>query len=49
MLGVHPTPFEAGLKETWRAYLRQARRAQPDFAFEDRLLSMAPAKMAPAG
>jgi 2'-hydroxyisoflavone reductase len=41
VLGVRPTPFEAGLKETWRWYLRNRKRAQPGFAFEDRLLDLA--------
>ena len=40
VLKVKPTPFEVGLKETYRVYLR-TRRAQPDFGFEDKLLAMA--------
>lgn len=40
VLKVRPTPFEQGLQETYRAYLR-ARRPPPDFTFEDRLLQMA--------
>jgi nucleoside-diphosphate-sugar epimerase len=46
LLGVRPTPFEEGLKETWRWYLRNrnGRWPQPDFAFEDRLLSLVHAK-----
>ena len=40
VLKVKPTPFEAGLKEAYRAYER-TRRPQPDFSFEDRLLEMA--------
>jgi 2'-hydroxyisoflavone reductase len=46
VLGVRPTPFEAGLKETWRWYLRNRKRAQPVFAFEDRLLDLAAARTA---
>jgi 2'-hydroxyisoflavone reductase len=46
LLGVRPTPFEEGLKETWRWYLRHrnGRWPQPDFGFEDRLLSLLRAK-----
>lgn len=47
VLKIRPTPFEQGLKDTWRAYLR-ARRALPtDFSFEDRLLQMARGTSAP--
>jgi 2'-hydroxyisoflavone reductase len=46
VLGVRTTPFEAGLKETWRWYLRNHKRAQPGFAFEDRLLELAAARTA---
>jgi 2'-hydroxyisoflavone reductase len=46
VLGVRPTPFEAGLKETWRWYLRNHKRAQPSFVFEDRLLDLAAARTA---
>ncbi len=48
VLGVRPTPFEEGLKETWRWYLRHrnGRWPQPDFAFENRLLAIAQAKIA---
>jgi nucleoside-diphosphate-sugar epimerase len=46
VLGVRPTPFEAGLKETWRWYLRNHKRAQPGFAFEDRVLDLAAARTA---
>jgi nucleoside-diphosphate-sugar epimerase len=42
VLKVQPTPFDAGLKETYRWYLRQ-RRSKPDFSFEDKLLATAPA------
>lgn len=44
VLGVRPTPFETGLKETWRWYLRNHKRPQSDFSFEDRLLDLAAAK-----
>ena len=46
VLGVRPTPFETGLKETWRWYLRNHKRTQPAFAFEDRLLELAAARTA---
>ncbi|MFN7994345.1 MAG: SDR family oxidoreductase [Bryobacteraceae bacterium] len=46
MLGVRPTPFEAGLKETWRWYLRNHKKPQSDFAFEDKLLALAAARTA---
>lgn len=41
VLKVKPTPFDAGLKETYRAYLRAKKLGPADFAFEDRLLGMA--------
>lgn len=40
VLKVKPTPFETGLKETYRRYVRE-RRAPADFSFDDRLLEMA--------
>jgi dTDP-D-glucose 4,6-dehydratase len=40
VLGIRPTPFDAGLKETYRWYLRNGKR-RADFEFEDHLLSMA--------
>ena len=51
ILGVRPTPFEEGLKETWRWYLRNrnGRFPQPDFTFEDRLLGLMQAKTASQG
>jgi len=51
ILGVRPTPFEEGLKETWRWYLRHrnGRFPQPDFTFENRLLGLAQAKAASHG
>jgi nucleoside-diphosphate-sugar epimerase len=41
LLKVRMTPFETGLKETWRAYLRNHKSPPADFAFEDRLIAMA--------
>ena len=38
VLGIRPTPFERGLKETYRSYVRQPKRSL-DFTFEDRLLA----------
>ncbi|MGA2594640.1 MAG: SDR family oxidoreductase [Bryobacteraceae bacterium] len=49
VLGVRPVAFEAGLKETWRWYLRNHQRRQPDFAFENRLLALAAARTAGKG
>ena len=48
MLGVRTTPFEEGLKETWRWYLRNrnGRFPQPDFTFEDRLMALVQSKTA---
>ncbi|HZT33869.1 MAG TPA: SDR family oxidoreductase [Bryobacteraceae bacterium] len=45
VLGIRPTPFERGLKETYRWYVRQPKRSV-DFAFEDRLLGMVEAAKA---
>jgi nucleoside-diphosphate-sugar epimerase len=41
VLKVQPTPFEQGLKETYRWYLRQ-KRPKADFSFDEKLLAMAP-------
>jgi dTDP-D-glucose 4,6-dehydratase len=51
MLGVRPTPFEEGLKETWRWYLRNrnGRFPQPDFTFENRLMALVQSKIASHG
>jgi nucleoside-diphosphate-sugar epimerase len=38
VLYVEPTPFATGLKETYKWYVDQARRRNPDFAFEDKLI-----------
>ena len=39
MLAFKPTDFEAGLKNTYRAYVKNRNYPRPDFAFEDDLLS----------
>jgi nucleoside-diphosphate-sugar epimerase len=51
LLGVHSTPFEEGLKETWRWYLRNrnGRFPQPDFTFENRLMALVQSKTASHG
>ena len=51
VLGVRPTPFEEGLKETWRWYLRHrnGRFPQPDFTFENRLMALVQPKTASHG
>src|SRR5215471_2448055 len=41
ILGFQATPFEAGLKETYRWYLRNAKKSRIDYSFEDRLIEMA--------
>jgi nucleoside-diphosphate-sugar epimerase len=41
ILGFQPTPFEVGLKETYRWYLRNAKKSKIDYSFEDRLIEMA--------
>ena len=43
ILGFQPTPFEAGLKETYRWYLRNGKKSKIDYSFEDRLIEMATA------
>ncbi len=42
VLKFKPTEFGAGLKETYRWYLRHNEFGKPDYAFEDALLSNAP-------
>jgi nucleoside-diphosphate-sugar epimerase len=51
VLGVRPTPFDEGLKETWRWYLRHrdGRFPQPDFTFENRLMALVQSKAASHG
>ena len=39
ILKVKPTPFETGLKETYRWYLRHRPYPAPDYTFEDSLLA----------
>jgi nucleoside-diphosphate-sugar epimerase len=39
MLAFKPTEFDAGLKVTYRAYLKKRTYPKPDFSFEDELLS----------
>lgn len=39
MLAFKPTDFAAGLKTTYRAYVKRRRFPKPDFSFEDELLS----------
>ena len=41
MLAFKPTEFDAGLKITYRAYLKKRTYPKPDFTFEDELLSTA--------
>jgi 2'-hydroxyisoflavone reductase len=41
ILGFQPTPFEVGLKETYRWYLRNGKKSKIDYSFEDRLIEMA--------
>jgi 2'-hydroxyisoflavone reductase len=41
ILGFQPTPFEIGLKETYRWYLRNGKKSKIDYSFEDRLIEMA--------
>ncbi len=44
VLGIRPTPFDEGLKETYRWYSRNRGRAPADYTFEDRLLAAAAAE-----
>ena len=37
MLAFRPTEFAAGLKTTYKAYLKQRSFPKPDFTFEDEL------------
>jgi nucleoside-diphosphate-sugar epimerase len=41
VLGVKPTPFDEGLRETYRKYLRNNKKNRLDFSFEDRLMAFA--------
>ncbi len=47
VLGIRPTPFEDGLKETYRWYQRNFRRSKQDYSFEDKLIALAPAVVRP--
>jgi hypothetical protein len=42
VLKFKPTDFTAGLKETYRWYLRHNKFPKPDYSFEDLLLANAP-------
>lgn len=46
ILGFQATPFETGLKETYRWHTRNAKKTKIDYSFEDRLIEMA--SVAPA-
>jgi len=48
VLHFHVTDFEEGLRETYRWYLRHHVRREIDYAFEDRMLAVAPPQMAAA-
>ena len=39
MLAFKPVDFEEGLKIAYRAYLKEAHHAKPDFAFEDQVIT----------
>src|SRR6266853_1978100 len=41
ILGFQPTPFDSGLKETYRWYSRNVKKSRIDYSFEDRLVDMA--------
>jgi hypothetical protein len=41
VLSFKPTDFLAGLKETYRWYLRHHTKRETDYAYEDRLLGLA--------
>ena len=43
ILGFQPTPFDIGLRETYRWYLRNSKKSRIDYSFEDRLIEMASA------
>jgi nucleoside-diphosphate-sugar epimerase len=42
VLGLRPTPFDEGLKETYRWYLRHHEKDTSNYRFEDKLIAMAP-------
>jgi nucleoside-diphosphate-sugar epimerase len=39
ILGFQATPFDKGLKETYRWYLRNGKKTRIDYSFEDRLIA----------
>src|SRR5712672_156498 len=41
ILGFQPTPFDTGLKETYRWYSRNIKKSRIDYSFEDRLIEVA--------
>ena len=41
VLGIKPTPFEQGLRETYRWWARNTKKSRIDYSFEDRLLAFA--------
>jgi len=41
ILGFQTTPFEVGLKETYRWYSRNVKKSRIDYSFEDRLVEWA--------
>ena len=41
ILGFQPTPFDVGLKETYRWYSRNVKKSKIDYSFEDRLIEVA--------
>jgi nucleoside-diphosphate-sugar epimerase len=41
VIGLRPTPFPDGLKETYRWYLRHHHKNHIDYSFEDRLMAAA--------
>ncbi len=41
ILGFQPTPFDQGLKETYKWYLRRPRKGKPDYSFDDKVLELA--------
>ena len=41
ILGFQPTPFDSGLKETYRWYSRNVKKSRIDYSFEDRLVEWA--------
>ncbi|MGH9661980.1 MAG: NAD-dependent epimerase/dehydratase family protein, partial [Bryobacteraceae bacterium] len=46
ILGFQPTPFEKGLKETYRWWTRHSKRSRIDYSFEDRLIALGSSALA---